>query len=136
MEYDANTFYALRELTRIMQEHGVAVESEVLRVACYDRAYALKLIDECRQLGVAAPRSKICDELEIYPTENINTLSAQDVFGTEYKRQQEIKARQKLDDEIKDRQNKELKRNEIISWLALGISILSLILAAWVAWHD
>lgn len=136
IEYDAKTVDALKELMRIMQEHCVVSEADMLRIARNDRAYALQLIAECRKMGVAAPRSKISDELELYPSDNINTLLAQDVFGSEYKRQQENRARQELDDEIKHRQNKELKRNSVISWIALCISILSLIVTFWVAWHD
>ena len=44
MEYDAKTVDALKELMRIMQEHCVVSEADMLRIARNDRAYALQLI--------------------------------------------------------------------------------------------
>lgn len=49
MEYDAKTVDALKELMRIMQEHCVVSEADMLRIARNDRAYALQLIAECRK---------------------------------------------------------------------------------------
>lgn len=40
MEYDAKTVDALKELMRIMQEHCVVSEADMLRIARNDRAYA------------------------------------------------------------------------------------------------
>lgn len=67
MEYDDRILERLNELMRIMRERKVASEREVLNIAWNDKESALRLIAECRRMGVAKPRAAAFAKNDIAP---------------------------------------------------------------------